>query len=169
MFVNSIIIIFSCKTIFTQLPRLVTPVDVDYDLTAREKFLKNSKNTYYDNYIKSLNKTRKSKMPMNDFEDYDITDRKKILLEHVKNKELITCYLKSNNGNGKQSLFVPMTPYQIQNIVVTPKFIQLGRVIFIFLIPRIYPIFNISSLLPTPIAPTISMWKTKTTSPSIYP
>lgn len=132
MFVNSIIIIFSCKTIFTQLPRLVTPVDVDYDLTAREKFLKNSKNTYYDNYIKSLNKTRKSKMPMNDFEDYDITDRKKILLEHVKNKELITCYLKSNNGNGKQSLFVPMTPYQIQNIVVTPKFIQLGRVIFIF-------------------------------------
>lgn len=140
MFINSIIIIFSCKTIFTQLPRLVTPFDVDYDLTAREKFLKNSKNTYYDNYIKSLNKTRISKMPVNDFEDY-ITDRKKILMEHVKNKELITCYLKSNSGDDKQSLFVPLTPYQIQNTVVTPKFIQLGRVIFLFF--NSWIIFNI--------------------------
>ncbi|XP_050306666.1 cilia and flagella-associated protein 47-like isoform X2 [Anthonomus grandis grandis] len=111
-----------CKTIFTQLPRLITPVDVDYDLTPEQQRLKDTKDSYYLNYIRNLSK-KKPLLTLESLDDYETTNKKRLLLEYkYKNKDC-----QSQTKKQEHNLFIPLTPYELQKVIVSAPFIQLGR------------------------------------------
>lgn len=118
---------FRCKTICAQLPRLVTSTDVDYDLTAQQQKLKTETHSYYLQYIRSLPNNKRMLKHEKELEDYVITNQKRVLMEQFRIKKA-TCPLLVSQP--EQNLFVPLTPYQIHDVIVTPKFIQLGKVSF---------------------------------------
>ncbi|KAH1024599.1 uncharacterized protein LOC109538723 [Dendroctonus ponderosae] len=113
-----------CKTIFNQSPRLITSFDVDYDLSPEQKILRDATRSYYLNYVRSLSKQKDSKNYQEKLEDYLTTNHKKLLMENERKGCCDSAYLV---GKPKHRLFIPLTPYEIHNLVVTPKFIQLGK------------------------------------------
>lgn len=121
-----LLIFLRCKTICAQLPRLVTSTDLDYDLTPQQQKLKTETHSYYLQYIRSLPNVKRTLKQEKELEDYVITNQKRVLMEQKIKK--LTCPLLVHQP--EQYLFVPLTPYQIHDVIVTPKFIQLGKVRF---------------------------------------
>ncbi|ENN76341.1 hypothetical protein YQE_07303, partial [Dendroctonus ponderosae] len=80
--------------------------------------------SYYLNYVRSLSKQKDSKNYQEKLEDYLTTNQKKLLMENERKGCCDSAYLV---GKPKHRLFIPLTPYEIHNLVVTPKFIQLGK------------------------------------------
>ncbi|XP_076271417.1 cilia and flagella-associated protein 47-like [Rhynchophorus ferrugineus] len=113
---------YPCKTIFAKLPRIVTTYDKSYDLTAYQKFLKDKSRLVYNSFIRQKKRIPPS-TTTEDWTDYDTTNSKLLLLE---NREYLEQIPSSLMHPHKKALFVPLTPYEIRNIIVTPKFIQLG-------------------------------------------
>ncbi|XP_030746675.1 uncharacterized protein LOC115875385 isoform X2 [Sitophilus oryzae] len=113
-----------CKTIFTKLPRLITTFDKDYDLHPNRKILKDTTQSYYNSYIHAMCLKRSHGKTLDEeCSDYDTSNPNLALMEGTKFKGLKPFDIYDGH---KKALFVPLTPYEIYNIVVTPTFIQLG-------------------------------------------
>ncbi|KAL1496932.1 hypothetical protein ABEB36_007982 [Hypothenemus hampei] len=111
----------TCKTIFAQLPRVITSIDDATDLSPKQQIWKNQSKSYYIKYLRQFKLSKP--YSESELEDYETTDKRKILMEYW-NKG--TCKSVLKNKQLKHNPFVPLTPYEIHNIVVTPQFIQLG-------------------------------------------
>lgn len=98
---------------------------MDYDLTPQQQKLKTETHSYYLQYIRSLPNNKRMLKHDKELEDYVITNQKRVLMEQFRIKKS-TCPLLVSQS--EQNLFVPLTPYQIHDVIVTPKFIQLGKV-----------------------------------------
>ncbi|CAH0557850.1 unnamed protein product [Brassicogethes aeneus] len=109
-----------CATLFSNLPRHITPDD-QYNLTEHEKDLRDKNNTYYVDFIRSC---RRIMAPKVEFVDYDLTNKKHLLLKHMK------CLQQCSERPlvKKMSAFIPLTSEKLNNIKIIPQVIELGKI-----------------------------------------
>ncbi|XP_060518444.1 cilia and flagella-associated protein 47-like [Cylas formicarius] len=113
-----------CRTIFANLPRCVATFDERYDLEPDHADVKRSNDAYYDRYIKELSAARRrvtasKNQPQ---EDYETTDIAPWLTQPPPNWPSAR-----RDAAIEKPTPTSLNAYELRNIVVSPRFIDLGK------------------------------------------